>query len=148
MVLPQLFPQADSRSRIRPPPLLSAGILIAVLLATLPLLLACGGSGEKVNLLVTVGSELEDCQGPPSMKCLVVNGELFYNTIEGFDHEEGYYYRLTIERQDLYPGGEPPEGEARYRYRLVEIMDKERPPESQDTHSPRPRETSMERLYR
>ncbi len=147
MVLPQMFPQTDSRSRIRPPPLLFAGIFIAVLLATLPLLLACGGSREKVNLLVTVGSELEDCEGPPSMKCLVVNGELFYNTIEGFDYEEGYYYRITIERQDLYPGGEPPEGTSRYRYRLVEIMHKERPPEAQGTHSNRAKATGMERLY-
>ena len=99
------------------------------MLTTLPLLLACDQSGEKVNLLVTVGSELEDCDGPASMKCLVVNGELFYDTIEGFDYEEGYYYRLRIERESLYPNEAPPSGESRYRYRLIEVMSKEQPPQ-------------------
>ena len=125
----QKFHQMESRSRIRPPPYLIAAALLAVLLTTLPLLLACDQSGEKVNLLVTVGSKMEDCDGPASMKCLMVNGELFYDTIEGFDYEEGCYYRLRIERQNLYPNGDPPSGESRYRYRLIEVMSKERPPQ-------------------
>ena len=129
MALFRRFPQTDIRSQIRPPPFLPAAILLAVLLTMLPLLLACGRSGEKVSLLVTVGSELEDCEGPASMKCLVVNGEIFHDTIEGFDYEEGYYYRLTIEREDLYPGLEPPQNFSRYRYRLIEEMSKERPPQ-------------------
>ena len=119
----------DSRSRIRPPPFLPTAMILAVLLTTLPLLLACDQTGEKATLLVTVGSELEDCGGQEPMRCLVVNGELFYNTIEDFDYEEGYYYRLTVERENLYPSEDPPPGESMYRYRLVEVLSKERPPE-------------------
>ena len=128
MVSLHTFRPTDSRTRGRPPPALILASLTAVLLAGL-LLVACGGSGDKVNLLVIVGSELEECGGQQAMKCLVVNGELFYNTIEGFDYEEGFYYRLTIEREDLFPNGDPPPGESRYRYRLVEVMSKERPPQ-------------------
>ena len=115
-------------SRTRPPPLRLAVIAAVILLAaTLPLL-ACSEPGEKVTLLVTVGSELEDCEGVPSMKCLVVNGELFYDTIEGFDYQEGYYYRLRIVREDLYPEEEPPQDASRYEYRLVEVLSEELPP--------------------
>ena len=96
-----------------------------VVLATIFLFGACDQSGERVELLVTVGSQLEDCEGTPTMKCLVVNGELFYNEIEGFDYEDGYVYRLKIEREDLYYGdAEPPQDAFRYRYRLVEVMRK------------------------
>ena len=85
---------------------------------------ACGPRGEKVDLLVTVGSELEDCVAVDRMKCLVVNGELFFDTIEGFDYEEGFYYRLRIQREDLYPGEDPPQDMSRYRYRLLEVLSK------------------------
>ena len=129
MALRQKIPPTDSRSRIRPPPFVSAVILLLVLMATVPLILACNRSDGKVNLLVTVGSQLEDCGGHEGMKCLVVNGEIFHNTIEGFDYEEGFYYRLTVEREDLYPNEDPPPGRSMYRYRLVEVISKERPPQ-------------------
>ncbi len=57
------------------------------------------------------------------MKCMVVDGGLFYDSIEGFDYEEGYVYRLKIERYDAWPGqGEPPQDAGRYGYRLVEVL--------------------------
>ena len=108
----------------RPPPLRMTVASLATALTVLLLLVACSQPGEKVELLVTVGSELEDCAGPASMKCLLVNGELFYDTIEGFDHEEGFYYRLKIEREDAFPGEEPPQDSSRYRYRLIEEISK------------------------
>ncbi len=37
------------------------------------------------------------------MRRPVVNGELSYDTIEGFDYQEGYNYPLRIERKDPCP---------------------------------------------
>ena len=76
---------------------------------------------------VTVGPELEACDGPFPQQCLVVDGELFYDAIEGFEHEAGYRYRLRIEQYDLFPGRtEIPQDTGRYGYRLVAVLGKER----------------------
>ena len=86
-------------------------------------------SGPDVNgmvLEVTVGPEMEDCVGSAPMRCLVVDGELFYDSIEGFEHDEGYEYRLRIERYEAWPGEEPPQDASRYGYRLIEVVGKER----------------------
>ena len=34
------------------------------------------------------------------MQCMVVDGGLFYDPIEGFDYQEGYTYELKVERHD------------------------------------------------
>ena len=81
-------------------------------------------SGTVEILEITVGPELEDCVGLAPRKCMVVDGYLFYERIEGFDYQEGYHYRLRIERSDAYPGQEPPADASRYRYRLLEVLEK------------------------
>ena len=73
---------------------------------------------------VVVGPELEDCVGVGPMKCMVVDGLLFYDGIDGFDYEQGYEYRLRIEQFDAWPGQEPPQDAGRYGYRLIEIISK------------------------
>ena len=74
---------------------------------------------------VTVGPELEECVGVAPMQCMVVDGGLFYERIEGFDHEEGYTYRLRIERYDAWPDvEEPPQDASLYGYRLIEVISK------------------------
>ena len=78
------------------------------------------GLSEEV-MEVTVGPELIDCVGPAPMKCLEVDGKLFYTDIDGFEHEEGYTYRLKIERYEAFPG-EPPQDASRYGYRLIEVI--------------------------
>lgn len=75
----------------------------------------------ETELEFTVGPELLDCVGVGPMKCLVVNGELFYSPIEGFRHTEGYTYRLRVGQRDAFPGTEPPADASRFRYRLIEI---------------------------
>ena len=76
---------------------------------------------------VTVGPELEACDGPFPQQCLVVDGELFYDAIEGFEHEAGYRYRLRIEQYDRFSGQtEIPQDTGRYGYRLVAVLGKER----------------------
>lgn len=71
--------------------------------------------------LVTVGPELKDCVGVSPQTCMVVDGNYFYDTIEGFDYEEGYDYKLYINktaRTDV-----PADANA-YQYSLVRIQSK------------------------
>lgn len=102
--------------------------ILAVLAATAVVALAACGvlrDGEKSEIReVVVGPELKDCVGIAPMQCMVVDGELFYDGIDGFDYEEGYEYRLKIEEFDAWPGQEPPQDAGRYGYRLIEIISK------------------------
>lgn len=110
---------------VRPPPLRRTLALLAIVIVAMTVILACDRFGDKVVLLVQVGSELVPCEGTESMTCMLVNGEVFHDTIEGFEYEEGFIYRLRVEREDLYPDSEPPPDVSRYRYRLVEMIEKE-----------------------
>ena len=86
---------------------------------------ACGSSAGSEVLEVIVGPELKDCVGVGPMQCMVVDGELFYSRIDGFDYEEGYVYKLTIERYDAWPDEEEtPQDASRYGYRLIETISK------------------------
>lgn len=114
-----------SLEMVRPPPLRRRLVLLACLLVAMTLVFACDRFGNKVILLVQVGSELVPCDMTESMTCMVVNGDVFHDTIEGFEYEEGFIYRLRIEREDLYPNSEPPLDMSRYRYRLVDVVEKE-----------------------
>ena len=90
--------------------------------ATMP---PMGGVGGEVRE-VSVGPAREDCVGAAPMECLVVDGELFYSEIEGFDYREGYRYRILVERYDRWPGQEPPQDAGRYGYRLVRVVERVR----------------------
>ena len=50
---------------------------------------ACGSSAGSEVLEVMVGPEPKECVGVGPMQCMVVDGELFYSRIDGFDYEEG-----------------------------------------------------------
>ena len=66
---------------------------------------------------------MKECVGVAPMQCMVVDGEFFYEPIEGFAHEEGFDYRLKIERFDAWPEQEePPQDASRYGYRLIEVV--------------------------
>ena len=83
------------------------------------------GRDDVTVMEVTVGPELLDCVGVGPRQCLEVNGRFFYEGIDGFKHEEGYTYRLKIERYDAFPGEkEPPQDASRYGYHLVEVISK------------------------
>ena len=86
---------------------------------------ACSiGVSQSEVLEVEVGPDLVDCVGVGPMKCMVVDGSFFYSQIEGFGHEEGYVYRLRIEKYEAYPGREPPQDASKYDYRLIEVISK------------------------
>lgn len=99
--------------------------LAIIFLSAVVVLNAIACSDDTELMEVTVAPELEDCVGIAPMKCMVVDGELFYDHIDGFDHEPGYEYRLKIERYDAWPGmEEPPQDAGRYGYRLIEVIEK------------------------
>ena len=101
--------------------------IVALALALTLLTGACGTSvsvsGSEV-LEVEVGPELVDCVGVGPRTCMVVDGDFFYDSIDGFEYEEGYEYRLRMERYKAYPGREPPQDASRYGYRLIEVLSK------------------------
>ena len=81
----------------------------------------------SARMEVTVGPARQACYGPFRRMCLIVDGGFFYDEIDGFTHEPGYEYRLSIERYDAFPGQkEPPQDAGRYGYRLLEVLSKTR----------------------
>ena len=99
-------------------------ILVAVVIAAIVAFTRLGGGVQGEVSEVVVGPELKDCVGVAPMKCMVVDGLLFYDPIDGFDYEEGYEYRLRIEQFDAWPGQEPPQDAGKYGYRLIEVISK------------------------
>jgi hypothetical protein len=62
------------------------------------------GEGKAGLLEVSIGAELADCEGVGPRKCMVVYGQFFYETIEGFRHEPGFRYRGEWNDMTLGPG--------------------------------------------
>ncbi|TCK07607.1 DUF4377 domain-containing protein [Marinobacterium mangrovicola] len=91
------------------------------------LLAGCTNTVETIDGAATqemefsVGPERVDCIGVGPMKCLVVNGSMFYDKIQGFEYEEGYQYRLKVARSERE---NPPADASRYEYQLIEITSK------------------------
>jgi len=73
----------------------------------------------------TIGAERVDCVGVAPQKCLIVNGEYFYDDIKGFEYEEGYEYILTVNKEKAFDG-EVPADASIYKYTLVEVVSKEK----------------------
>lgn len=104
---------------------MSAALKTSFIAALTLIALACGSFTDSEVLEVTVGPELKECVGVAPMQCMVVDGELFYSSIDGFDYEEGYVYKLKMERYDAWPDrDEPPQDASRYGYRLIETISK------------------------
>ena len=74
--------------------------------------------------VVAVGPTLAKCYGVGLRTCMVVDGLLFYDGIEGFEYEAGYNYRLRIGKYDPWGGREPPQDAGQYAYRLLEQLEK------------------------
>ena len=88
---------------------------------------------------VTVGPTLAKCYGVALQSCMVVDGWIFYDGIEGFQYEAGYDYHLRIGKYDPWGGEEPPQDASRYAYRLLEQLEKTPAPSTPATLSVAPR---------
>ena len=81
---------------------------------------------QKENVsIVTVGSERVSCTGVAPMECMVVDGELFYDNIEGFEYEEGYVYSLEVEQ--IFKDEPVPADSASWYYELIDVISKTSP---------------------
>ncbi len=104
---------------------------ILLSLLTLSLITACSEPNlnelplNKVVLTVKVEPEMADCVGVGPMKCLVVDGEYFYENIEGFNFEAGNAYIIEIERSQAYTDKKVPADVGAYRYKLIKILKKQ-----------------------
>ena len=47
---------------------------------------------------LTVGPDLVDCEGVVLQKCMIIDGDYFYDDILGFEHEEGFKYGQNISK--------------------------------------------------
>jgi len=94
-------------------------ILIALLIAIFFLPKDYSPKGE----IVTVGPNKVDCIGEGPRKCLIINGERSYNSINGFEYEEGYSYILEV---NITRVENPPADGSSLRYDLIKVISKER----------------------
>lgn len=70
-------------------------------------------------LTFTVAPQRQDCVGVAPMRCLVVDGAMFYDTITGFDYVEGNSYVIKVLRTKR---DNPPADASAYQYQLQEII--------------------------
>lgn len=79
-------------------------------------------------LTLEVAPNTVTCTGEVERQCLLVRENptaewtRFYDTISGFTYQEGYRYRIRVERRRVE---NPPADGSAYTYRLVELLDKE-----------------------
>ena len=75
-----------------------------------------------------IDSQLKDCVGVGPMKCMVINGNFFYDKIEGFEFQPGFKYELKVKKEPAFaedtPAGIPADAN-KYKYILSEMVSKE-----------------------
>jgi hypothetical protein len=88
-----------------------------------------GASAEAERLTLEVGPRRVPCTGEARTRCLQVRvlpdtmWQMFYRTIDGFEFEEGFRWRLEVERGRV---PNPPADASSLSYRLVRVISKER----------------------
>ena len=114
------------------PKVLALGLLAGLLLG----LAACAtaqapdapdGAAGGEERTIYVGPELVECTGVGPQMCMQIkespegDWQLFYDQIQGFDHEPGYDYELVVLVEDVE---NPPADASSLRYTLVEEVSK------------------------
>ena len=69
-----------------------------------------------------VDSQKAECFSVENKKCLIVNGNYFYDPIKGFNFESGYIYELNVRKKKLE--GAVPADSSGYSYELVQVISK------------------------
>jgi len=84
--------------------------------------------GEVRQLLFRIWPNREECQGGAGepRQCLMVNGALFYDTIDGYRHEAGKGRLIRVERTQICNPAIPNDcrqDAGIFRYRLLETLE-------------------------
>ena len=83
---------------------------------------AAAAQTQPERYTVTVAPYTLDCVGVGLMQCLVIDGELFYDHIDGFEFEPGYAYQLLIELVQRFTPDTVPADASLYQYKLIEVL--------------------------
>lgn len=95
-----------------------------IYLLVIPLFIGCKNDMETI---IYINNQQEDCVGVAPQKCMLVKFHLaedwqyFYDTIEGFNFESGYFYKLKVDIQNVE---NPPADGSSKKYILIEIIEK------------------------
>lgn len=85
--------------------------------------------------IIYVADAIVDCEGVTTQKCFNIkeNKEddwtLFYDSIEGFDYEEGFIYKIEMEITKIK---NPPSDGSNLKYKLIRIIYQEKSKKSQE----------------
>ena len=113
-------------SRLRLRPLRGRALLLSAAVPVLALLTLSSCSDAEV-LTLFVGPEEVECFGLGPRTCLQVRESPdepwrnFFESIQGFDFERGFFYELIVEKRSVSPV--PADGSS-YRYRLLRVVSK------------------------
>jgi hypothetical protein len=100
-----------------------------VWLAVAPLGGCASALQPQAVLTLEVAAHTVACTGEAPQRCLLVRREPtdewsnFYDHIEGFVYEEGYRWRIEVERRRV---PNPASDASSYAYRLLRVLSKER----------------------
>lgn len=89
---------------------------------------SCSNSTSKI---IYIADTKADCVGVAPQKCLQIKENeksdwtYFYNDIEDFDYEEGFFYKIKV---DVINIENPPADGSSLKYRLIEVLDKSKAP--------------------
>lgn len=99
-------------------------ILVVLLFAVVYFLISKFASPEEYlsqGEVVTVGPNKVDCYTLVPTKCLIINGERSYESINGFEYEEGYSYVLDV---DITRIENSPADTSSLKYDLIKVISK------------------------
>jgi heat shock protein HslJ len=111
----------------------SVNVILAGAAVTLAATACSDGTGDRgepgpaVEKEVLVAHFVSDCVGVGPQQCLNVRESaeaewtLWYDPIEGFEHEAGYDYRLLVNETTV---NDPPADASSIRWTLVEVLEK------------------------
>lgn len=102
---------------------------VLVVISAVFLMFSCSTSPK--NIIWYVANSKADCNGVAPQECLQIKEEgqkswaFFYDQIDGFDYEDGFYYKIKVEASEVE---NPPADGSSLRYKLVEILEKSKIP--------------------
>ena len=112
---------------------MSSKFLIAI-----TIILFCFSCSNNTNKILYIADAKVKCDGSAPEKCMQIKEEdqtdwtYFYDQIEGFDHVEGFFYKLKVAVLKIE---NPPADGASLKYKLVEVLDKSKTPLNLDQGS-------------
>jgi hypothetical protein len=100
-------------------------ILVFLFLSTI---VSCEQNNDDLNQkTIIVASKTIDCQGIAAQKCLLIrevdkqNWNYFYDSIIGFNYEEGFEYEILISEKEIE---NPPQDASSIEYTLIKVFSK------------------------